>query len=87
MKDKKERKHQAGFKIPDVLGIKVIPTGDRKRDLELALHRFKQMVKDSGLIEEIRDREHYVKPSIRKRNMLKKSIRNRIFQENKECPI
>ena len=40
--------------------------------IDKALSQFKRKVKNSGLLKELRDREYYEKPSIRKRNKRKK---------------
>ena len=39
----------------------------RKNNVEHALRILKRKIKDSGLMLEIRDRQHYVKPSDKKR--------------------
>ena len=36
--------------------------------LESALRRFKRMVQRDGILAEVRRREHYVKPSVRRKN-------------------
>jgi small subunit ribosomal protein S21 len=39
----------------------------RNGDINGALRRFKKKVQDSGLLQELRDREFYEKPSIRRK--------------------
>lgn len=43
---------------------------------EKAIRQFKKKVEDSGLLKEVRDRQEYVKPSI-KRKLAKNSARKR----------
>ena len=45
----------------------------RKNNVEHALRILKRKIKDSGLMLEIRDRQHYVKPSDKKREKKKLS--------------
>lgn len=53
--------------------MKVINTKD---NVESALRKFKKMVTDSGLLQELRDREFYVKPTIA-RKIAKSKAKNR----------
>jgi small subunit ribosomal protein S21 len=46
---------------------------------EKALRQFKRKIEDSGLLKELRDREHYVKPSIKRK--LAKSAAKRRWQK------
>ena len=48
----------------------------RNGDINKALRRFKKMVQEDGLLQEVRAREFYEKPSIVK-NRKKKQARNR----------
>ena len=41
--------------------------------IERALKRYKVKVKRTGIIQELRERKHYTKPSIRRRNELLKA--------------
>ena len=45
-------------------------------NVEFALKRFKQKVAKSGLPSEVKKREHYDKPGIKKRNAKKEAIKN-----------
>jgi small subunit ribosomal protein S21 len=47
-------------KFNKVIGNKVIVTHD---NVEKALRKFKKKVTESGLLQELRDREHYEKPT------------------------
>jgi small subunit ribosomal protein S21 len=46
-----------------------------------ALKRFKTKVKRTKLIKQIRDNQHFIKPSAKKRDQLKKAIRTREYKE------
>ena len=51
--------------------------------VEYALRKLKKKVKDSGLMIELREREFYTKPSIKKREMKKRAkINNRKLSNN-----
>ena len=41
--------------------------------IEHALRLLKKKVKDSGLLIELREREHYIKPSVKKREQRKRA--------------
>ena len=45
----------------------------RHNNIEKALGIFKRKVKDSGLMYELREREHYKKPSVLKKEMKNKA--------------
>ena len=51
--------------------------------VEYALRKLKKKVKDSGIIIELREREFYTKPSVKKREMRKRAkINNRKLSNN-----
>ena len=51
--------------------------------IEYALRKLKKKVKDSGIMIELREREFYTKPSIKKREMRKRArINNRKLSNN-----
>ena len=55
----------------------------KNNNVEKALSEFKRRVKNSGLLNELREREFYLKPSLVKRNRRKRSkIRNKISLDN-----
>ena len=67
----KKKREQRGLRI-DV----------RNNNVEFALKKFKRMVKDSGLMLELKNRAYYEKPSVKqreKRNLAK--LRNKYNQE------
>ena len=51
--------------------------------LDQALRRFNKEVLKAGIIQEVRDREHYVKPSEVKRKKSKELKRRFHFERNK----
>ena len=58
----------------------------RNNNIEGALKKFKRMVKDSGMMVELRDRQYYEKPSEKKRrekNLAKSRQRYKTIKENK----
>ena len=71
----KKKREQRGLRI-DV----------RNNNVEFALKKFKRMVKDSGMMVELRDRQYYEKPSEKrrkKRNLAKSRQRYKSIKENK----
>ena len=51
--------------------------------IEYALRKLKKKVKDSGIMIELREREFYTKPSVKKREMIKRAkINNRKLSNN-----
>jgi small subunit ribosomal protein S21 len=54
-------------------GVKV--PGSSSEDLEKALKIFKRQLKDTGTMEELRDRRNYIKPSKVKMVKMEKAIR------------
>jgi len=51
--------------------------------IEYALRKLKKKVKDSGIMIELREREFYTKPSVKKREMRKRAkINNRKLSNN-----
>ena len=55
----------------------------RDNKIEFALRKLKKKAKDSGLMIELREREFYTKPSVKKREMRKRAkINNRKLSNN-----
>ena len=50
-------------------------------NINRALKRFKSKVKKTKLIKQIRDNQHFTKPSMKKRDQLKKAIRTREYKD------
>tara|TARA_B100000378_G_C17845638_1_gene343227 strand:- start:33 stop:350 length:318 start_codon:yes stop_codon:yes gene_type:complete len=70
VKKKKEFK-----KFPKDEGLMVTVRGDKPEDLMKALRRFKRIVKESGHLQEYKDRQYYQKPSEKKRLRKEAGIR------------
>ena len=51
----------------------IIPVKEGE-NIERALKRFKRKFKEVGVIEELRERKKYTKPSIKRREELKKAV-------------
>ncbi|NQU35944.1 MAG: 30S ribosomal protein S21 [Bacteroidetes bacterium] len=51
----------------------IIPVKEGE-NIERALKRFKRKFKEVGVIEELRERQKYTKPSIKRREELKKAV-------------
>ena len=65
--NKKQKQHQTV--VPgNALAVSV--TGTAKEDLAYALKTWKRKVKDSGVLEAVKDRKEYIKPGIRRRKEL-----------------
>lgn len=54
-----------------------------KDEVEIALREFKRLVKKSGVLQELRKREHYVAPSEKRRIKRKESHKQRKRDERK----
>lgn len=48
----------------------------RNGNVEMALKKFKQKVSKDGTLQEVRKRDFYEKPGIKKRNAKKEAIKN-----------
>tara|TARA_R100000152_G_C6708681_1_gene136700 strand:+ start:525 stop:731 length:207 start_codon:yes stop_codon:yes gene_type:complete len=55
----------------------------KKDNLDRVVKRFIKKCKKLGIIDEIKDRRHYVKPSEKKRRAKERAIRRRIKEEKK----
>jgi ribosomal protein S21 len=68
------------------LEVHVNNTGDFKKDkisLEIAIREFKKRVKKSGIMNELREREAYMKPSAYKKFRRNESIKQKKRDERK----
>ena len=65
----------AQVKDPKEAGLAVVVRGTSPFDFQKALRKFKRKVADSGVLQEIRDREHSVKPSAKRREKKKAAVR------------
>ena len=52
--------------------------------VEKALKKFKKKFEKTGVIKELRERQKFTKPSIRRRETIKKAIFKQKFQEAEE---
>jgi len=69
--NKKKKREQRGLRVEV-----------RNNNVELALKKMKRMVKDSGLILELKQRSYYTKPSeIRREKRNKAKLRNKYNQQ------
>ena len=69
-------------KTSDLLYVKV-----RNGQIETALKIFKNRVKDSGLLLQLKENTHYTKPSVKRRtekNLAKLRYKNNFLQEYKK---
>jgi len=55
----------------------------KKDNLDRIVKRFIKKCKKLGIIDEIKDRQHYTKPSEKRRMAKKRAIRRRIKEEKK----
>ena len=54
---------------------------NKGENINRALKRFKTKVKKTKLIKQIRDNQHFTKPSTKRREQLKKAIRTREYKD------
>ena len=55
-----------------------------KGDINRALKRFKSATMDSGHLEELKERKTYIKPTTKKRKMMKDAVRAQKWELEKE---
>ena len=55
----------------------------RKDNIDRVIKRFIKKCKKLGIIDEIKDRRHFVKPSEKKRRAKERAVRRRIKEEKK----
>ena len=68
--NKKQKQHQTV--VPgNPLAVNVV--GTQREDLGFALKSFKRKIKASGILERIKDRKEFEKPSVSKRKQLQKA--------------
>jgi small subunit ribosomal protein S21 len=53
-------------------------------NIERALKKFKRKFEKTGVVKELRDRQAFTKPSVRKRELLKKAIYIQQIQQKEE---
>ncbi len=62
-------------KWPKDEGLMVTVRGDKPEDLMKAMKRFKRIVKESGILQEYKDKQYFQKPSEKKRLRKEQGIR------------
>lgn len=70
MKNKKFRKREEQYLYGHALGVKVI-----NGNVEAALRKWKRLIKESGVIDEVKARREYIKPSAIRRKKRDDAIR------------
>lgn len=61
----------------------IIPVKEGE-NIERALKKFKRKFERTGVVKELRERQAYIKPSKRKREVVKKAIYKQKLQEEEE---
>ncbi len=61
----------------------IIPVKEGE-NIERALKKFKKKFDRTGIVRELRDRQYYTKPSIEKREQIKKAVYKNHMQENED---
>ena len=56
----------------------------KKENINQAVKRMKKKVRDTGLIKQIRERQQFLKPSVKKRKAKQKAIRKEQWQRLNE---
>jgi small subunit ribosomal protein S21 len=68
--NKKQKQHQTV--VPgNPLAVKVV--GTQREDLGFALKSFKRKIKASGILEKLKDRKEFEKPSVTKRKQIQRA--------------
>ena len=76
MGEVKKKKKYVDMNLPGyAIGVRV--PGPSNGDLEMALRKFKTIVKEAGIIDEFRDRQEFIKPSVKKRKQKLQAIRRK----------
>lgn len=64
--------------------IEVKINDDSQASFEKAMKRFKKLCQDDGFMMELRDRRHFIKPSVKKRQQRLEAIRKQKIQNKKD---
>jgi len=68
--NKKQKQHQTV--VPgNPLAVKVV--GTQREDLGFALKAFKRKIKSSGILESVKDRKEFIKPSVKNRKLVQRA--------------
>ncbi len=57
---------------------------DSQASFEKAMKRFKKLCQDDGFMMELRDRKHFIKPSVKRRQKRLEAIRKQKIQNKKD---
>jgi len=71
----KENIKSHSFKKSKIDGTKIIVRGPSKESIETAIYEFKKSVKDSGKLNELRERQEFLKPSEKRRKIVQSAVR------------
>lgn len=81
-------KKTSKFRFPGyVMGVKVPPSDThegKKAMLEAALKQLKKMVKEAKIVDELKARQCYDKPSVKKREIKKTALRRNYYDVVKQ---
>jgi len=78
-KKKKFKKREEQFLYGHALGVKVI-----NKNVEAALRKWKRIMKESGVIDEYKEKRYYTKPTTKRRKQRNDAIRAEWVRRQKE---
>ena len=67
----------------EILTMIIVPLKEGE-NIERALKKFKRKFEKTGVIRELRSRQAFIKPSVRRREEMKKAVYVQKLQENEE---
>ena len=75
----------AQVKDPNEAGLTVIVRGNNPHEFQKALRKFKRKVSESGILQDLKEKQYYEKPSDKRRKAKKAAVRRhqRLLQEAK----
>lgn len=69
--------------LTEIQGMIIVPIKDGE-NIDRALKKFKRKFEKTGVIRELRSRQAYVKPSVRRREEIKKAIYIQKLQQRED---
>ena len=72
------------LKLKIIKEIMIIVPVKEGENIDRALKKFKRKFEKTGVVRELRDRQAYIKPSVRRREEVKKAIYIQRLQEDEE---
>lgn len=57
-------------------GVGVLVDNTKERGVDIALRKFKKKIEKLGILDELKDRQYYEKPSVKKHRAKAKSVYN-----------